>query len=122
MDNTYHDKLQDYLRNIKENMYTFEVTKCCGYSIFVTIYKTETLIDLYSKVMHQFVGIKIKNLYFLTPNGDNLSVPLSLETMSSFIQNNVACSPQNLIPIYPLPNPVVYRVYLDDGYCHHHCH
>ena len=64
MDNTYHDKLQDYLRNIKENMYTFEVTKCCGYSTFVTIYKTETLIDLYSKVMHQFVGIKIKNLYF----------------------------------------------------------
>ena len=42
----------------------------------------------------------------------------SLTTIKEFVFNNTAMEPRNLEPIYPLPSPVVYRIYLDDGHCH----
>jgi hypothetical protein len=42
----------------------------------------------------------------------------SLTTIKEFIFENSAREPRNLEPIYPLPLPVVYRIYLDDGHCH----
>jgi hypothetical protein len=51
---------------------------------------------------------------------DNLVlIPISsLTRISEFIFENTAKEPRNLEPIYPLPLPVVYRIYLDDGHCH----
>jgi hypothetical protein len=42
----------------------------------------------------------------------------SLTTVSQFIFDNTAKKPRNLEPVYKLPFPVVYRIYLDDGHCH----
>ena len=48
-------------------------------------------------------------------------IPISsLTRISEFIFENTAKEPRNLEPIYPLPLPVVYRIYLDDGHCHDH--
>ena len=51
---------------------------------------------------------------------DNLiPVPVSsLTTVKEFVFNNTAKEPRNLEPVYKIPFPVVYRVYLDDGHCH----
>jgi hypothetical protein len=51
--------------------------------------------------------------------GNLIQVPLSgLTTISEFIFHNISPETRNLRPIYDLPAPVVYRIYLDDGHCH----
>jgi hypothetical protein len=51
--------------------------------------------------------------------GNLIQVPLSgLTTISEFIFHNISPETRNLTPIYDLPAPVVYRIYLDDGHCH----
>jgi len=44
--------------------------------------------------------------------------PSGLTTISEFIFQNISPETRNLRPIYDLPAPVVYRIYLDDGHCH----
>jgi len=124
MDNTYQDKLTEYLTSIHNLMYTFEITKCCGYSTFVTMYKDETLADLYKKVSYHFGGADIVELYFLFKNSNcdtqHVRLPLTNIPVFKFVRENIICTPQKLLPIYPVPNPVVYRLYLNDGYhCNH---
>ena len=48
-----------------------------------------------------------------------IQVPISsLKSVRDFVFSNTAIQPRNLEPIYPIPFPVVYRIYLDDGHCH----
>lgn len=122
MDNHYQDKYDEYLRNVNNIMFTFEVTKCCGYSTFITVYKNQTLIELYSNIIHHFGNIQIRELYFISPQYERINIPISTQTVLEFVRDNITCSPIKLIPIYPLPKPVIYRLYLNDGYCsEEHC-
>jgi hypothetical protein len=147
----FHAKLNEYIIEAPGRMYIFEITKLCGYSTFVYLYKDETLLDLYNRVSHHFGCKDIKGLYIdnnifknLNENIDEnknenidddknknsntncckqtdnlIPVPLSsLTTVKEFVFNNTAKEPRNLEPIYKIPFPVVYRVYLDDGNCH----
>jgi hypothetical protein len=120
MNNSYQDKLSEHLESIKNLMYTFEITKCCGYSTFVNIYKDESLADLYKKVAYHFGGAEVVELYFLTPSNVHIHVPVSLIPVFKFVRDNITCKPMNLVPIYPLPSPIVYRLHFNDG--HHCCH
>jgi hypothetical protein len=117
MDNQYHNKLNEYISNMTNMMYTFEVTKCCGYSAFISIYTNESTLDLYSKISNHFGDAEIISLFFYSFNGDRIRVPLSNMKMSQFVKQNTMCNPAKLTPIYALPNPVIYRLYLDDGHC-----
>ena len=149
----FHGKLNEYIIEAPGRMYIFEITKLCGYSTFVFMYKDETMLDLYNRVSHHFGGKDIKGLYIdnhlfkslndnknknmnindnNTNNSNNNSnnncckkpdnlipVPVSsLTTVKEFVFNNTAKEPRNLEPVYKIPFPVVYRVYLDDGHCH----
>lgn len=152
----FHGKLNEYIIEAPGRMYIFEISKLCGYSTFVFMYKDETMLDLYNRVSHHFGCKDIKGLYIdnnifknlnenidknndenknenITNNSnssnsssncckqtDNLiPVPLSsATTVKEFVFNNTAKEPRNLEPIYKIPFPVVYRVYLDDGHCH----
>ena len=150
----FHGKLNEYIIEAPGRMYIFEITKLCGYSTFVFMYKDETMLDLYNRVSHHFGCKDIKGLYidnhlfkYLNENyndnkddnninnsnssnnnnntncckkTDNLiPVPVSsLTTVKEFVFNNTAKEPRNLEPVYKIPFPVVYRVYLDDGHCH----
>ena len=147
----FHKKLNEYIIESPGRMYIFEVTKLCGYSTFVFMYKDETLLDLYNRISHHFGCQDIKGLYIdshlhkkstnnntrindsnnnsknnnkaccCTDKDNLISVPFSsLTSVKDFIFNNTAKEPRNLAPIYPLPLPVVYRIYLDDGHCHDH--
>ena len=122
MDNHYQDKFDEYIRNMTNLMFTFEVTKCCGYSTFVSVYKNQSLIDLYSNIIQHFGNIEIKQLYFVSPGNERIMVPISKQSVSEFVRTNVICNPIRLIPIYGLPKPVIYRIFLDDGHCNdNHC-
>jgi len=117
MDNHYQDKYNEYMRNICNLMFTFEVTKCCGYSTFVNVYKNQTLLELYSNIIKHFGNIEIKHLYFVSPENERITVPISTQSVSDFVRTNVICNPIKLVPIYDLPKPVIYRIFLDDGRC-----
>lgn len=119
--NLYHDKLNDHIKEIPGKMYTFEVTKCCGYSTFVHMYKDETLIDLYNRVSHHFCLGDIKKLFIRVPDRDDgVTIPLTgIKTVRDFVNENIRCNPPKMLPIYELPLPVVYRIFLYDGHHHH---
>ena len=115
--NKFELKLNQYIEKMKKNMYIFEITKCCGYSEFITVYKNETMFDFFSKISHHFGGIEIKDLFFYTLQAEYIKVPLSNKKISDFVKENISCNPQKLISIYPFTNHNVYNIYLDDGIC-----
>ena len=149
--NDFYKRLNEYNTEIPGRMYIFEITKFCGYSTFLYMYKDETMTDLYNRISHHFCCKNIKGLYItnylyknqlsdvqknrLNYNNQSTSfnhkcccfnksdafipIPISsLMTVKEFVFNNTAQEPRNLEPIYPIPLPVVYRIYLDDGHCH----
>ena len=123
MNNLYADKQQEFINNIHNQMFTFEVTKCCGYSTFVVVYKNQNLMDLYNTIINHFGYIQIKELFFLTPEREKIIVPISNQVLSDFVRSYVVCNPCKLVSIYTLPNPIVYRLYVNDGdHCEAHPH
>ena len=117
MDNNYNNKYEEYLRNTNNLMFIFEVTKCCGYSTFVSVYKNLSLINLYSNVIEHFGNNEIKELYFITEDGERINIPISTQRISDYIKQFVSCNPIKLVPIYDLPKPTIYRLYLIDNSC-----
>ena len=155
--NIYNKKINDFLNEIPGRIYVFEITKFCGYSTFIFMYKDETLLDLWSRVSHHFSCNDIKGLYIDnclntsnnetndnetnddTINNNNntvcndnnkccccankadkyVPVPMSsLKKVREFVYENISPESRNMKPVYPIPLPVVYRIYLDDGHCH----
>lgn len=115
MENHYQDKFTEYLKNIHNIMFIFEVTKLCGYSTFITVYKNQTLIDLYSNIISHFGNIQIEQLFFISQEGEKIHIPMSKQTVSEFISIHVTSNPIKLKPVYELPTPVIYRIILKDN-------
>ena len=155
----FHSKLNSYHTEVPGRMYMFEITKLCGYSTFIFVYKDETMLDLYNRVSQHFRCKEIKGLYIdnhlhinqnrnrnrnrntesdsdkntnsNTNNNNNsntcnhlhdiiqqMLIPVPISSLASVREFVVENLPHNLRPIYGLPYPVVYRIYLDDGHCH----
>lgn len=116
----YNQLWSDFTNHLPNSNYIFEVTKCCNYSTFVLCSKKGTLIDLYSAVSRHFECPDIKQLYILNvTTNEKITIPVTdNKKIREFIINNVAL----FKPIYPVPHPVVYRIYLDDGHVHEHTH
>ena len=51
-------------------------------------------------------------------------VPISgITTFREFLMSQIMDSNNpNMVPIYPMPAHIVYRIYVDDGHCHVHNH
>lgn len=114
--NKYNQILSNYIKEIPGRMFTLEITKCCDYSTFVLMYREETLADLYNRVSLHFAH-DIVSLYILTPNKERIRIPINgSRTIKNFIYEQFTV----LKPIYDLPMPVVYRIYVDDGHEHVH--
>jgi len=116
----FYFKLDNYVNTIKSKQYMFNVSKCCGYSEFVSVYKSKsTLADLYKQVTNQFeyndyppvqeirLFVKKDDSYLEIPNESNIS-------LRNFINVNAGF----FTPIYPLPASIVYTMYLEDGHIH----
>ena len=107
-------KIEQFLRSIPNSRYIIEVSKFCGYSEFVLVFKNQTLLDLYKTVSLQFECNDIKGLY-LTKSREH-SIPI---TDNIRIRDYISKDQGKLIkPVYPMPHPIVYKFYLDDG---HYC-
>jgi hypothetical protein len=119
--NRYNELLSNHLKQIPNTMFTFELTKCCNYSTLVFLYKEDMVSELFLQVAKHFGCKQLASLYILDPEGKKVQIPFnSHTTLKEFIfeQTN---NQRILKPIYDVPLPVVYRIYLDDGH-HHHEH
>ena len=113
--NKYNGLLSTHLKQLSNTMFTFELTKCCNYSTLVFLYTEDKLIDLFFQVAKHFGCKTLVSLYILDQEGRKVMVPLnSSTTLREYIfeQQNI------LKPVYDIPLPVVYRIYLDDGHKH----
>jgi hypothetical protein len=110
----FHAKMQQFVGSIPNSRYIIEVSKFCGYSEFVLVFKNQTLLDLYKTVSLQFECNNIKGLY-LTKSREH-SIPI---TDNIRIRDYIFQDQSKIIkPAYPMPYPIVYKFYLDDG---HYC-
>jgi hypothetical protein len=111
----YYEKNADFVRLTTSYQYIFEVTKCCGYGEWVSVFKDRSLSHLYENIKSQFGGLKPRELCVLNESGDRLLVPEDETiTIKSFVLQN----PAFFRPIYPVPAFVIYRIYYDEGCCH----
>ena len=114
----YNIKINNHFTSILQRKYLFEITKCCGFSEIVSIYKdVSTLKDLYKSVISQFCHNTLIELYvenILT--GERVIIPNDDNILRDFVNNNQ----DYFKPLYPLPASVVYRIYFDDGHVHIH--
>jgi hypothetical protein len=119
--NKYNDLITSHLKEIPNKMFTFELTKCCNYSTLVFLYKEDMVSDLFLQAAKHFGCQKLVSLYLLDEQGQKVLVPFnSHTTLKEFIFEY--SNQQILKPIYDVPLPVVYRIYLDDGHHHEHIH
>jgi len=116
---TYNEKINNHFNSIINRKYLFEITKCCGFSEIVSIYKdVTTLSDLYKSVRSHFCHHnEFLELYILINDGVKIIIPNDENIiLREYLINN-----QNLfIPLYPLTASVVYRIHFDDGHVHTH--
>lgn len=111
----YNQLMSDFFKQLPNEKYIFEITKCCGYSTFVIVNKRGTLIDLYKEVSNWFECRTINQLYLRAPANNVVTIPV---TDVINIKDYIKANSQLFVPIYPVPNWVVYRIYLDDGHSH----
>ena len=112
----YDNHIIDLIRQLPNTKYIFEITKCCNYSTFVLVNKRGTLLDLYKEVSNCFECRTMQQLYVVSPLSDELTTIPMTDVLS--IKDYIRTNPTLFVPIYPVPNCVVYRVYLDDGHSH----
>jgi hypothetical protein len=118
----YNTLVAQHFKELPGRMFTFEVTKCCGYSTFVFLYREDNLLDLYSQIAKHFACCNLVSLYLLDQNGSKINIPFnSHTTLKDFILEHTQSNNRCLKPIYDIPLPVVYRIYIDDGH-HNHEH
>ena len=117
---SYTDHMENLVQQIPNNSMIFEVTKCCNYSTFVLVHKNASLMDLYRQISLHFECQDIKSLYVIhSTTKEKIRIPLTeMVKLKAYVVRNRDL----FIPIYPIPNYVVYRVYLDDGHVHVHDH
>jgi hypothetical protein len=113
-------KLKQFVDTIQNYKFIFEVTKLCGYGEFITVFKNQSLLDLYSTISYQFDNREIKELFFMNDTtGEKIKVPISSTIrINDFISGHNAGPNLNIKPIYPIPCKIVYRLYFDDGHVH----
>jgi hypothetical protein len=113
-------KFQQYVDTTTNYKFIFEVTKLCGYGEFMTVFKNQTLLELYSTISYQFDNRIIKSLFFLNEDtNEKIMVPISNTIrIKDFISNHNSGSSLIIKPIYPMPCKIVYRLYFDDGHTH----
>lgn len=121
--NKYNQLISDFLKEIPGKMFTFEVTKCCNYSTLVFLFKEDKLSDLFLQAAKHFGCQNLISLYILDSEGQKVLIPFNSRTLvKDFIFEHAQANNRILKPIYDVPLPVVYRIYIDDGHSHTHIH
>lgn len=115
--NDYSSKFASMIMRIPNTMYIFEVTKNCGYSEFVLVYKDFSITELIKTVSIQFQDSTIDSLCFKNPETNERRTISSTDsgTIREMIIQFQNDETMNLKPVYPnMEFFVVYRIHLLD--------
>jgi hypothetical protein len=113
----YSSKFATMIMRIPDTMYIFEVTKKCGYSEFVLVYKDFSIANLIKTVSIQFQDSTINSLCFLNSETQKRITISSTDSgtireMITQFQNDKS---MQLKSVYQnMEVFVVYRIYLSD--------
>ena len=99
----YMEKIQSNDKYIK-----LIISKKCGYSLMITLYKEQTLEDLYKYVGYELQNNGLNRLYTQKPITEKNLVPRNSTKITKFIKN------RELTPVYKVPAPVIYHLWVDD--------
>ena len=124
MNTLFESQLQNFIYHISYSRYIIQLTKCCGYAEFIILYKEMSLQDIYKTVRFHY-GISIEDgqnkrgsipttiQLYVVKNDVRMNIPNdSNTTLYQFISSNSSF----FVPVYPLPTPVVYTIFCDDGH------
>jgi hypothetical protein len=104
-----------YIDTLHQNHYIFEITKTCGYSEWAVLHKRATLKELFCYV-RRVMEAPIIELFVK----DNFGNKFILTESDYVLYNLIVTNYSFFTPVYPLPSPVVYTIFLDDGHNHVH--
>ena len=110
-ENLYQKKLNHFISCISNSRYIIEISKFCGYSEFILVYKDQSLMELYKTVSLHFGCADIKGLYL--SNNNHYKIPM---TEHIKLRDYIVSNSNTVRPIYSLPHPVVYKFFVDDGH------
>jgi hypothetical protein len=108
----YEKKMKQFVVSIPNSRFIIEVSKFCGYSEFVLIFKNQSLLDLYKVISLQFECNDVKGIYLTNNTAYKVPITENIKICDFFSK-----STEFLKPVYHLPYPVVYKLFLDDGHC-----
>jgi|SaaInlV_150m_DNA_3_1039698.scaffolds.fasta_scaffold95332_1 hypothetical protein len=107
---TFKEHYEHYLHGLSSNKFGILVTKYCGYDFFIVIHKHSTLFELYRHIELETGDNKF------TLHVDHIELPKSNDLLSNYM---LRLRNEKLIePVYKMPDPVVYRIMIDDGHKH----
>lgn len=95
-------------RHLTNNIF-IEVEKVCGYKELISLYKQDTLIDMYAAVRKVFELEPSEDMVMYLRNSENANIAIRMDNtlVKTYISEN-----RNIIqPIYPIPAPAVYKFY-----------
>ncbi len=120
LESEFNAKFEQLCNGIPNNQYIFEVTKLCGHGQFLTMFKKQTLIDLYKIISLDYECKDIKKLFFINNcTNEKIYIPITAEiTIRDFLFSHNSGTVQIIKPVYPMPCKIVYRIYFDDGHTH----
>lgn len=113
--NQYHEKLEEYIGFAEKNMYIFQVIYSDTRSSFIFMYKQETIVDLYNKILFHIGCDDIKGICYYTQSGECMR--LNYRPTLSLVDLIQRVAPENnadLEVISSPPNPKVYRLFLEE--------
>ena len=120
LESEFNAKFEQLCNGIPNSQYIFEVTKLCGHGQFLTMFKKQTLIDLYKIISLDYECKDIKKLFFINNcTNEKIYIPITAEiTIRDFLFSHNSGTVQIIKPVYPMPCKIVYRIYFDDGHTH----
>ena len=115
MNFNFDNIVNEWINLNHNNKYYLIVTKCCGYEFLVPVYKKSTLRDLYYNVSLEHDFFHNFKLYISHDDISSNNYILNDNTIiKDWINNNL----QLLECLTQVPDPIVYRIWIDDGHIH----
>ncbi len=115
----FNKEIISWMNNSNNTKILLFVTKCCGYGFIVPIYKKLNLKDLYEFVSleHDYTG----EFFLYKTRVDMESKSKVIMPNSTNIIDWIKNNRNNLECITKVPDPIVYRIWFDDGHDHSKC-
>ena len=115
MDQLFQENKDRFFNSLVHNYYILELTKCCNYTEWITVLKSNTISEVY-RIIKEILSNQNIRLFVKDQHNNVLHINESDLTIRQLMISNGTF----FTPVYSLPNPVIYKIHVDDGHNHLH--